>query len=98
MILNRPTTLTFVVAICTWQLATAPTIAVAGITIEKAAMLDQTLATSTQIGYADAALPVYFVADASTDCESGGLTYSWEFGDGTSATGQCASHVYGECE
>lgn len=67
----------------------------AGITISKCAMVNKTAGGELTWGMADAYLSIDFVSAATTDCETGGLTYVWDFGDGTTATGQNVSHTYG---
>ena len=69
--------------------------AYATITITKVAIKDKTNGGEVAEGLADALLSVSFVSAATTDCEDPTLTYTWRFGDGTTATGQNVSHTYG---
>lgn len=73
-----------------------PTKAVAGITITKAVMTDKTNGGEVTTGKAHAVLSIEFIAEATTTCKDKSLTYTWDFGDGTTATGATVTHVYGE--
>jgi len=70
--------------------------AAAGITITKCKMIDKTNGGEVTSGLADADLSVDFVAEATTDCKDTTLTYTWDFGDGTTAMGASVSHTYGD--
>lgn len=75
-----------------------PTESNAGITINSAStgVKDKTAGgTPKGSGLADAKLSLDFVASATTDLENPALTYTWDFGDGTTATGATVSHTFG---
>jgi hypothetical protein len=58
-------------------------------------MADKTNGGEVTAGMADAYLSVTFNGEANCTCSGATLTYTWYFGDGTSADGASVSHTYG---
>ncbi|MBS0202656.1 MAG: PKD domain-containing protein, partial [Planctomycetes bacterium] len=86
------------IAVLATTIHIAPAQLSAAVTINDSAtgMVDKTFGAPLKaFGFADAKLAVSFMASATTDQEDGVLTYSWDFGDGTTSTSQNVDHVYG---
>ncbi len=86
-------------AICGMLIVTGQAAYAAGtLTITKAVLVEKD-APNAEVasGYADADLSVDFKGDATCTCtcDDTNITYTWHFGDTTTANGKNASHTYG---
>lgn len=77
-------------------LLAGPSEVAGGVTITKCKMADKTNGGEVTSGMADSDLSVEFRGAAKCTCSGATLTYTWYFGDGTSADGATVSHVYGD--
>lgn len=77
-------------------LLAGPSEVVGGVTITKCKMADKTNGIEVTSGMADSDLSVEFRGAAKCTCSGATLTYTWYFGDTTSADGATVSHVYGD--
>ena len=65
------------------------------VTIDKAKMVDKTNGGEVSSGMADARFGIDFVSAARSTAYNPTLTYTWTFGDNSTAVGQNVSHTYG---